>query len=106
MSNNNNYINELLGKMDEKMLKVKLNSAIETLKKSNIQDLEKKIGKIDKDKLMNDIDQVLKKKPDLKSSSDFGEMKNKITSQDLTKLSQALGNNNPDLMKKLKGILK
>ena len=105
MANTNNHVSDLLSKMDDKMMKAKLNSAVDALKKGNLKDLEKKVGKIDKDKLLKDLDQMLQKDSNKISALNLNELKNKVTNDDMAKLSQILGPDNEEIVNKIKSIL-
>jgi len=87
----NKKLSELFGKMDQKMLEKRINTAIEMLKNGDVDELSKKINKIDK------------KLKEFNINKD--EIRQKITDADLSKLSQLLGEHGDEIVEKLKGIL-
>lgn len=89
----------------DKMVQSKLNQAIEMLRKDNTDELSKKIAKIDKEDLMNKINEYDDEKiKNLKINKD--EIKEKITQKDLDKLEKLLGKDSDALMKKVNDFLK
>lgn len=100
----NKKLSELLGKMDDKVLQVKLNSALDMLKNSNPEELAKKLKKIDKDEIMGKIDEIDQDK--LKELNiDVDEIKSKITEADLAKLSNLIGDKGDEIVNKIKELL-
>ena len=57
MSDLSKKISELFGKMDEKMLQKKINTAIDMLQNGNVDDLARKLDKIDRDELLQKINE-------------------------------------------------
>jgi len=53
----NKKLSELFGKMDQKMLEKRINTAIEMLKNGDVDELSKKINKIDKNELLEKINE-------------------------------------------------
>ena len=105
MANINDKFSELLGKIDEKVLKTKLNNALETLKKGNLEELSKKINKVDKKDLMQKMDEFdMNKLKDM--SIDVNEFKKNISDEDFKKLSKIIGTDGDKIVKKLKNMLK
>ncbi len=101
----NKKLAEMLGKMDEKVVKAKLNSALDMLKKGNTEDLAKKVNKMDKEDLMkkfNELDESKLKELNI----DKDELKQKISGADLEKLSQLIGENGDEIVKKIKDFIK
>lgn len=97
-------LSDILGKMDEKMLQAKLNTALDMLKKGNTEELAKKIGKMDKDELvdkMNEFD--ASKLNELNINMD--EIKKNISAADLDKLSKLVGDQGDEIVKKIKTLL-
>jgi uncharacterized protein YidB (DUF937 family) len=96
---------EMMGKMDQKVLAAKLNSAIDMLKKGNTDELAKKLGKIDKNELISKINEFDESKiKDLNINKD--EIKQKVNDADLQKLSKLLGENGDEIIRKIKDIIK
>ncbi|EMS71030.1 hypothetical protein [Ruminiclostridium cellobioparum] len=94
-------IQELLG---DKMVQSKVNQAIDMLKKDNSDDLAKKLEKIDKNELMEKINEFDDEK--IKNMKiDKEEIKKKITKTDLDKLEKILGKDSKDIMKKVNEYL-
>lgn len=101
----NKKLAEVLGRMDEKVLKSKLNAALEMLKKGDTEELAKKINKIDKEELlkkMNEFDET--KFKDLKI--DKNQIKQAVSGEDLDKLAQLLGEHGDEVIGKIKDIIK
>ncbi len=100
----NKKLSQLLGKMDEKVLQKKINTALEMLKNGDTQDLAKKINKMDKNELIEKIDEFDKSKLG-EMNINFDELKKKISSSDLDKLSELIGNQGDEVIKKIKDII-
>jgi len=95
---------DMLGKMDEKVLQAKLNTALDMLKKGNTEELAKKINKMDKSELMEKVNEFDESKlRDLNINLD--ELKRKISNADLEKLSQLVGDQGEEVVKKIKTLL-
>ena len=95
---------DILGKMDEKVLEVKLNAALDMLKKGNTEELAKKINKVDKDELMtkiNEFDETKLKELNINKT----EIAKQVSDTDLRKLESMLGENGPEIVKKIKSII-
>lgn len=104
MSDFSKKISELFGKMDEKMLQKKINTAIDMLQNGDIDDLAKKLNKIDKDELMQKINEFDESKLE-KLNIDKDEIREKIKDTDLKNLSQLLGDQGDEIVCKLKSFL-
>ncbi|MHB8064413.1 MAG: membrane trafficking protein [Ruminiclostridium sp.] len=88
----------------DKMVQSKMNQAIEMLRKENTDEIEKKIAKMDKEELMNKINEYDEEKiKSLKINKD--EIKKKITQTDLDKLEKLLGKDSDAIMKKVNEFL-
>jgi len=93
----------IIGKMDEKVLKAKLNSAIDMLKKGNTEELAKKISKLDKDEMLEKLSEI--DNSTLKELNiDSQEVKN-INNSDFEKLSSLLGDQGNEIVEKIKNLL-
>lgn len=106
MNNNilSKKLSELMGKMDEKVLKSKLNHALDMLKNGDTQELASKINKIDKTELLNRINEFDSSKLN-ELNIDKNELKNNISEADLNKLSELIGENGDQVIKKIREIL-
>ena len=96
---------DLLGKMDDKVLQAKLNAAMDMLKDGNNEELAKKIGKVDKNELiskLNELDDNKLKEMNLNKA----EMKQKLNSVDLDAVQKMFGDQGPEIIKKIKDIIK
>lgn len=101
----NKKIAEMLSKMDEKVLQAKLNTALEMLKNGDTDDLVKKINKVDKEELISKMKEFDGSKiKDMNINID--EVKRKVTSEDLEKLSTLIGEHGDEIVKKIKDIIK
>ncbi|WP_010245456.1 hypothetical protein [Acetivibrio cellulolyticus] len=99
----NKKFGELIG---DKMLQMKLNAAMDMLKKGNVDDLAKKINKMDKNDLIDKIDEIDESKlNDLNLNIDKDDMKKLIGQVDLNNLSQLLGDRGDELVDKFKKML-
>ncbi|MGI6778562.1 MAG: membrane trafficking protein [Acetivibrionales bacterium] len=100
----NKKLAELLGKMDEKVLQAKLNTALDMLKNGDTEEIAKKLNKIDKDELLKKIDEFDKDKlKDLKI--DREEIRQKVKDEDLETLKKLIGENADEIIKKFKDII-
>ena len=100
----NKKLTEMLGKMDEKVLRVKLNAAMEMLKNGNTEELVKKINKVDKDELMEKINGFDQSKfKDLNINKE--EIRQKVTDSDLDNLQKLIGEHGDEIVKKIKDII-
>ena len=101
----NKKMAEILGRMDEKVLKAKLNAALDMLKKGNTDELAKKIKKVDKEELiekLNDFDNS--KLEDMGINKD--EIREKVKDVDFEKVAQLIGEHGDEIVKKIKDIIK
>ena len=96
---------EMLGKMDEKVLKAKMNAALDMLKKGNTEELANQLNKMDKNELLGKINELDDTK--LKElNMDKNDIRKKVSDADLEKLSQLIGSNGDEIIRKLKDIIK
>ena len=106
MSNGlNKKLADLLGKMDDKVLQAKINAALDMLKEGNNEELAKKIGKVDKNELiskLNELDDNKLKEMNMNKA----DMKQKLNSIDLDAVQKMLGDQGPDIINKIKDIIK
>lgn len=106
MSNGlNKKLADLLGKMDDKVLQAKINAAMDMLTDGSSEELAKKIGKLDKNELiskLNELDDSKLKDMNLNKA----EMKQKLNSIDLDTVQKLLGNKGPEIISKIKDIIK
>jgi hypothetical protein len=101
----NKMLADMLGKMDEKVLQAKLNAALDMLKKGDTAELAKKLNKMDKNELVSKINEFDDSKlKELNINKE--EIKQKISDSDLQKLSQLIGDNGDEIVKKIKDIIK
>jgi len=91
--------------MDDKVLQTKLNSAFNMLKEGNNEELAKKIGKMDKNELLSKINELDENK--LKEMNlNKAEIKEKLNSVDLDAFQKMLGEKGPEIISKIKDIIK
>lgn len=96
---------ELLEKMDDKVLAAKINAAFDILKNDNYDELAKKLRKVDKNEIMtklNEIDDEKLKELKLNKS----ELRQKMNNIDLDTVQKMLGENGPEIISKIKDIIK
>lgn len=101
----NKKLADIIGKMDEKVLQAKINTALDMLKNGNNEDLAKKIGKMDKNELiakMNELDENKLKEMNINKN----EIKQKISDVDLDNLKKLIGDHGDEIINKLKDIIK
>lgn len=100
----NKKLAEMLGKMDEKVLQAKLNAALDMLKSGNTEDLAKRLNKIDKNELMEKINEFDSSKlNELNINKD--EIKQKVSEADFEKLKTLIGEHGEEIIKKIKDII-
>ncbi len=98
-------LSELIGKMDDKVLQAKLNSAFELLKEGNNEEIAKKIGKVDKNELLSKINELDENK--LKEMNlNKADIRQKLSSVDLEAFQKMLGEQGPEIISKIKDIIK
>ena len=106
MANNfGKKLSDLFGKMDDKVLQTKLNTAFDMLKEGNNEELAKKIGKMDKNELLskiNELDEDKLKEMNLNKA----DIKQKLNSVDLDAFQKLLGEQGPQIIGKIKDIIK
>lgn len=107
MSNNvfNKKLSELLGKMDDKVLQTKINAAVDMLKENNSEELSKKLSKVDKNEVLsklNEIDESKLKELNLNKA----ELQEKLKSVDFSAVQKMLGDQGPEIINKIKDIIK
>ncbi|HHV60864.1 MAG TPA: membrane trafficking protein [Clostridiaceae bacterium] len=90
--------------MDEKVVKAKLNKAMEMLKKGNTEDLARKIRNVDMNELMEKMNEYDRAKIE-ELNIDINEVKRQITEADLARLSALIGERGPEVVQKIKSIL-
>jgi hypothetical protein len=96
---------ELLEKMDDKVLAAKINAAVDMLKNENYDELAKKLRKVDKNEIMTKLSEINDEKlKELKL--DKAELKQKMSSIDLDAVQKMLGENGPEIIGKIKDIIK
>lgn len=104
MSNQGNK--NLVDLLNDKMLQMKLNNAIDMLKKGNTEELAKKLNKMDKGELIDKINEIDEEKlKELNLKIDKDEMKKIISGVDMNSLSQLLGDRGDEIMDKLKKMM-
>ena len=105
MNGFNKKMNQMFGKMDERMMKMKINEALNMLKNGKQEELAKKLEKTDKKELLEKLKSV-----DSKTISDLNininEIKDKITEEDFKKMKNATDEDGKEIVDKIKNILK
>lgn len=100
----NKKLAELLGKVDEKVLQTKINTALDMLQKGNTEELAKKMKKVDKEELISKLDELDMKKLQ-NMNIDMNEIRSKISDADMQAVSKMLGENGDEIMNKIKTLL-
>jgi nucleotidyltransferase/DNA polymerase involved in DNA repair len=105
MSNSFKKLAEMLGKMDDKVLQAKINAAVDMLKNTDKDELAKKLGKVDKNELLSKLNEIDDEKlKDLNLNKT--ELKQKMGSIDMETVQKMLGDKGPEIMNKIKDIIK
>ncbi|NMB32900.1 MAG: membrane trafficking protein [Clostridium sp.] len=104
MSGFNKKISELFGKIDEKMLQKKINTAIDMLQNGDTDELAKKLNKIDRSELLQKINEFDETKLD-ELNINKNEIKEKISDTDLANLAHLLGEQGDEIVDRLKDFL-
>lgn len=106
MSNGlNKKLADLLGKMDDKVLQTKINAAIDMLKDGNNEELAKKLNKVDKNELISKLNELDDNK--LKEMNfNKADIKQKLNSIDMDAVQKLLGDQGPEIISKIKDIIK
>ncbi len=106
MPNNlNKKLSELIGKMDDKVLQAKINAAVEMLRSGDTDDLAKKLNKVNKNEIvskLNGIDESRLKELNLNKA----DLRQKMSNIDLDAVKKMLGDNGPEIIDKIKDIIK
>ncbi len=101
----NKKLADILGKMDEKVLQAKINTALDMLKNGNSEELAKKINKMDKNDLLSKINELDEQK--LKELNiNKTEIRQKVGEADFNNLKKVLGEHGDEIINKLKDIIK
>ena len=100
----NKKLAQIFGKMDEKVLQAKINTAIEMLQKGETDELAKKIGKVDKNELLTKINEFDESKLQ-QLNINKKDFQDKVSNSDLEKLSKLIGENGDEIVKKIKSII-
>lgn len=101
----NKWLSDMLSKVDERVLKTKLNKAMDLLKNGSDEEIKKALDKVDKEEVMEKID-TLDKKSLTDNKINFDDLKKKVTDEDLEKISTLAGSEGDKLVKKIKELLK
>lgn len=100
----NKKFSEMLDKIDDKVLQKKLNKAVEMLKTGNPEDLAKKMKKVDSEELLKEFDEFDETKiKDL--NIDLQDLQEKVSDADLQKLSDLIGKNGDEVVRRIKSLL-
>ncbi len=100
----NKKLADLLGKMDDKVLQTKINTAIDMLKNGDTEDLARKLNKIDKNEFMsklNELDESRLKELNLNKA----ELKQRMSNIDMDAVKKMLGEKGPEIIDKIKDII-
>lgn len=101
----NKKLADILGKMDEKVLQAKINTALDMLKNGNTEELARKMGKMDKNELLSKINELDEQK--LKELNiNKNEIRQKVGEADFNNLKKVLGEHGDEIINKLKDIIK
>jgi len=101
----NKKLADLLGKMDDKVFQAKLNAAVDMLKDSSNEELTKKLAKVDKNEFLSKLNEMDDSKlKDLNLNK--ADLKQKLNSIDLNAVQKMLGDQGPEIISKIKDIIK
>ncbi len=105
MDNQTNKLADLISKMDDKVMKIKMNKALDMLNKGDTDEIMKKLKRVDTSEIMEKLEDFdVRLLSDLKIDKD--ELLTKMDSPDLEKVKKALGSRGDELFDKIKNILK
>ncbi len=100
----NKKLSEIFGKMDEKVLQAKLNAAIDMLKNGDMDEIARRLNKIDKNELLAKINELDESK--LRNLNiDKEEIKRRVTDTDLDNLKKLIGKHGDEIIAKIKDII-
>jgi transcriptional regulator of aromatic amino acid metabolism len=100
----NKKLSDLLGRMDEKVLQAKLNKAFDMLQNGDTEEIARKINKIDKNELIEKINDFDTSKLD-NLNIDKEDLKKMIAGADMVKLHELLGEKGDVILNKIIGII-
>ncbi|HHV99290.1 MAG TPA: membrane trafficking protein [Clostridiaceae bacterium] len=101
----NKKLSEVLGKMDEKVLQAKLNAAIDMLQNGDMDEIARRLNKIDKNELLAKINELDESK--LRSLNiNKEEIKRKVSDADLDNLKKLIGEHGDEIIAKIKDIIR
>lgn len=106
MSNGfNKKLSELIGRMDDKVLQAKINAAVDMLKNGDTDELVKKLNKVDKNEFLSKLNELDDTKIN-EMNLNKNELKEKMSSIDLNAVQKLLGDKGPEIINKIKDIIK
>lgn len=103
-NNQRSLLNEIMNKIDKKVLESKINQGIDMLKNGSNEEIVKKLSKINKQdivKKLNEIDIEQFKKLNIDTKS----LKQQITDDDFKRVKDLAGPDGEEIVKKLKSLL-
>jgi len=105
MSNSfNKKLSEILGKMDERVLQAKLNAALDMLQNGDMDEIARRLNKIDKNELLSKINELDESK--LRNLNiDKEEIRKRVTDADLNNLKKLIGEHGDEIIAKIKDII-
>ena len=105
MSNSfNKKLSEVLGKMDERVLQAKLNAALDMLQNGDMDEIARRLNKIDKNELLSKINELDESK--LRNLNiDKEEIRKRVTDADLNNLEKLIGEHGDEIIAKIKDII-
>jgi len=105
MSNSfNKKLSEIFGKMDERVLQAKLNAALDMLQNGDMDEIARRLNKIDKNELLSKINELDESK--LRNLNiDKEEIRKRVTDADLNNLKKLIGEHGDEIIAKIKDII-
>ncbi len=100
----NKMFSDILGKVDEKVLQAKINSAFDMLKKGDNGELVKKINKMDKNELLEKMNEFDVSKLQ-EMNIDKNEIKKQMNEIDLDSVAELIGEHGDEIIKKIKDFI-
>lgn len=95
---------KLFEQVDNKILAMKIDQALDMLKTKSPAELQNKVGKMDRDELMKKLAELDRNKiKDMKIDTD--KIKRSLTAQDIAKIKAVAGKDADTVMAKLKELL-
>lgn len=96
---------QLMDKIDEKVIQIKINNLVDILKKGDINEIKRKLEKVDSHELLRKLNEFDQNK--LRNMNfDMKELNQFLTDENFALLAQLLGEPGKEIVEKLKTFLR